>query len=132
MSMGMVGIMGIAVLLLAMFIFGTPVGFAMAIVGFFGFAYVVSFDAAVHMVGSALWTTFSSYGLTVIPLFTLMGQIVFYSGVNENCITLPTTGSVIYAADWQWLPSLPVQLFPLSAVLIQLLPRRCPLSRCRR
>jgi tripartite ATP-independent transporter DctM subunit len=92
MSMAIVGIIGIAVLLLALFVFGTPVGFAMAVVGFLGFAYVVSFDAAVHMVGSALWTTFSSYGLTVIPLFTLMGQVVFYSGVNEK----------LYHAAYNW------------------------------
>jgi tripartite ATP-independent transporter DctM subunit len=90
--MAIVGIIGIAVLLLALFVFGTPVGFAMAVVGFLGFAYVVSFDAAVHMVGSALWTTFSSYGLTVIPLFTLMGQVVFYSGVNEK----------LYHAAYNW------------------------------
>lgn len=92
MSMALVGIIGIAALLLALFIFGTPVGFAMAVIGFLGFAYVVSFDAAVHMVGSALWTTFSSYGLTVIPLFTLMGQVVFYSGVNEK----------LYNAAYAW------------------------------
>lgn len=93
MSMAIIGIVGIAVLLLAMFALGTPVGFAMAIVGFLGFAYVVSFPAAINMTGSALWTTFSSYGLTVIPLFTLMGQIVFYSGVNEK----------LYHAAYNWI-----------------------------
>jgi tripartite ATP-independent transporter DctM subunit len=92
MSMALVGVVGIVILLLVMLVFGTPVGFGMAIVGFLGFAYMVSWDAAVNMVGSTLWTTFSSYGLTVIPLFTLMGQVVFYSGVNEK----------LYYAAYNW------------------------------
>lgn len=86
------GILGIAILLAVLFLLNTPVGFAMAITGFLGYAYVVSFDAAVSMVGSTLWTTFSSPGMTVIPLFTLMGYIVFYSGVNEK----------LYAAAYSW------------------------------
>ena len=45
-----------------------PVGFAMALVGFVGFCYVVSFKAGLNMISSVLWDTFSKYGLTVIPL----------------------------------------------------------------
>lgn len=86
------GLLGIAILLGVLFLLNTPVGFAMAITGFLGYAYIVSFDAAVNMVGSTLWTTFSSPGMTVIPLFTLMGYIVFYSGVNEK----------LYAAAYSW------------------------------
>jgi len=69
-----------------------PVGFAMGIVGFVGFSYVVSFNAGVNMVGSVLWETFSKYGLTVIPLFIFMGQVAFYSGVNEK----------LYSAAYKW------------------------------
>ena len=84
MSLTLVGILGIVILLAVLFFFGMPVGFAMGIVGFCGFWYVVSFKAAVSMVGTDVWTTFSKYGLTVIPLFIFMGQIAFYSGVNEK------------------------------------------------
>ncbi|MBN1125478.1 MAG: TRAP transporter large permease [Sedimentisphaerales bacterium] len=93
MSITAVGILGIIVLILVLFLLGTPVGFAMAIVGFVGFAYVVSPEAALSMIGTALWTTFSKYGLTVIPLFIFMGQIAFHSGINKN----------LYRAAYSWI-----------------------------
>jgi C4-dicarboxylate transporter DctM subunit len=80
----LVGILGIIILLLVLFFLGMPVGFAMAIVGFSGFAYVVSFKAAFAMVGTDIWGTFSKYGLTVIPLFILMGYLAFNSGIAEK------------------------------------------------
>jgi len=79
-------------LLILLFCFGIPVGFAMAIVGFLGFSLVISFKAGLNMLSSVLWDTFSAYGLTVIPLFIFMGQIAFYSGVNEK----------LYKAAYQW------------------------------
>ena len=78
------GITGIFALLGAIFLLRLPVGFAMGIVGFAGFWKVVGLDAALGMIGEETWKTLSSYGLTVIPLFILMGQICFYSGVNER------------------------------------------------
>ena len=64
MSLTLVGITGIIVLLLILFFLGVPVGFAMGIVGFFGFCHVVSYKAGLNMVSSTLWDTFSRYGLT--------------------------------------------------------------------
>lgn len=92
MSLTVIGLLGIAVLMVVLFLTATPVAFAMAVVGFLGFCCVVSFDAAVNMVGSVLWSTFSKYDLTVIPMFILMGQIVFYSGINEK----------LYNAAYNW------------------------------
>ena len=92
MSLAAIGILGIVALLLVLFFLGMPVGFAMGIVGFLGFAYVVSFKAALGMLNSVLWSIFSSYGLTVIPLFIFMGQVAFYSGVNEK----------LYWAAYKW------------------------------
>jgi len=83
-SLALVGIIGIVVLLLILFFLGMPVGFAMALVGFLGFCYVISLQAGLNMVSSVLWETLAKYGLTVIPLFIFMGQIAFYSGVNEK------------------------------------------------
>jgi tripartite ATP-independent transporter DctM subunit len=84
MNPALIGVIGIIVLLLVLFLLGMPVGFAMAVVGFCGFAYTVSFKAALGMVGTDLWSTFSKYGLTVIPLFILMGYLAFYSGIAEK------------------------------------------------
>lgn len=92
MNLALVGVAGIAVLLAMLFFLGTPVGFAMALVGVAGFGLIVSVPAALNMLAAALWDTFSQYGLTVIPLFIFMGQIAFHSGVNEK----------LYKAAYRW------------------------------
>ena len=92
MNLILVGILGIVLLLLLLFIMGMPVGFAMGIIGFLGFCWVVTFKAGLNMLSSVLWATLSKYGLTVIPLFIFMGQIAFYSGVNEK----------LYQAAYRW------------------------------
>ena len=84
MSLTLVGIIGIIILLAVLFFLGMPVGFAMAIVGFCGFWYVVSFNAAITMVGADIWSTFSKYGLTVVPLFIFLGYLAFNSGIAER------------------------------------------------
>ena len=61
-----------------------PVGFAMAAVGLAGLMHVTTVPAALGLVGNEIWENFASYGFTVIPLFVLMGQVCFYSGVNER------------------------------------------------
>lgn len=92
MSLTLIGILGILLLLLILFVFGIPVGFAMGLVGFIGFSIVLSLDAGFNMLGSVTWDTFSQYGLTVIPLFIFMGQVAFYSGINEK----------LYTAAYSW------------------------------
>ena len=80
----MTGLLGIVVLMLLLFLLEMPVGFAMALVGLGGMWYVLSPTAALSTLGTEIWETFANYGLTVIPMFILMGQICFYSGVNES------------------------------------------------
>lgn len=80
----MVSLIGIFILLVVMIVLQMPVGFSMAVVGFCGLWYVTGLDSALSMIGTETWSNFSSYGLTVIPLFILMGTICFYSGVNKN------------------------------------------------
>jgi len=92
MDLVLIGIIGIVVLLLVLFFLGMPVGFAMAIVGFCGFCYVVSFKAGLNMIGTDLWFTFSKYGLTVIPLFVFMGYLAFNAGIAER----------LYNAAYKW------------------------------
>ena len=79
----LVGILG----LLALFIFifsNMPVGFVMAAIGFIGFSYLVTVDAAMNLMAIDLFEVFGSYNLTVIPLFILMGQIAFHSGISSR------------------------------------------------
>lgn len=84
MSLTLIGIIGIIILLAVLFFLGMPVGFTMGIVGFCGFWYVVSFKAAINMVGNDIWSTFSNYGLTVIPLFIFLGYLAFNSGIADR------------------------------------------------
>jgi C4-dicarboxylate transporter, DctM subunit len=81
-----VGILGIA-LVLALFVTGIELGFAMAIVGFLGFSYLVSFKAALILIGRDFFDVLSSYGYTVFPLFILMGQIAFNAGIAGRLYT---------------------------------------------
>jgi len=92
MDLVLIGIIGIIILLLVLFFLGMPVGFAMAVVGFCGFTYVVSFKGALNMVSTDLWITFSKYGLTVIPLFVFMGYLAFNAGIAER----------LYRAAYKW------------------------------
>ncbi|MDQ7782313.1 MAG: TRAP transporter large permease [Desulfomonilaceae bacterium] len=78
------GLIGIVLLLCLLFFLELPVGLAMGIVGFGGLWYMLTPEAAVTMLGNEIWNVFPKYGLTVIPMFILMGQICFYSGVNKN------------------------------------------------
>jgi tripartite ATP-independent transporter DctM subunit len=80
----MTGLIGIIVLMLLMFLLEMPVGFAMGMVGVAGIWFVLTPEAALSTLGTEIWETFANYGLTVIPMFILMGQICFYSGVNES------------------------------------------------
>jgi tripartite ATP-independent transporter DctM subunit len=93
MSLGATGLTGILVLLAVLFILRLPVGLAMGAVGLAGFALVVNSKAALGMLGSEIWNNFSSYNLTVIPLFVLMGQVCFHAGVNER----------LYRTAYAWL-----------------------------
>lgn len=78
-----VGVIAIAVLL-ALFLTGIEMGFAMAIVGFVGYIVLVSVKGAMSMLAKDFFETFASYGFTVIPLFVLMGQISFNAGIAKR------------------------------------------------
>ncbi len=78
-----IGMIGIAALFILIFI-RMPVGFLMALIGFFGFAAIVSWDAALNLLAKDIFSVFGSYNLTVIPLFVLMGQIAFHSGISTR------------------------------------------------
>jgi tripartite ATP-independent transporter DctM subunit len=83
--MSEIAIGGIALCcLLLFFLTGIEMGFAMAIVGFVGYAVLVSTKGAMTMIAKDFFETFASYGLTVIPLFVLMGQISFNAGIAKR------------------------------------------------
>lgn len=83
MSLTTIGIIGIVVLVIMLFS-KMPVGFVMALVGFLGFSYVVNLKAGLSLLASDFFDVFSSHGLTVLPLFVLMGQVAFHSGISRR------------------------------------------------
>jgi len=83
MSLSTAGIIGIIVLVVLLYS-KMPVGFAMGFLGLIGFSYVVNFDAGLSLLARDVWDVFSSYNLTVIPLFVFMGQIAFHAGISRR------------------------------------------------
>jgi len=77
------GIVGIG-LLVVLFLLRLPVAFAMALVGLVGFGYLTSPQAALSMLGIDIFESFSSYPLSVIPMFILMGTFAFASGISQR------------------------------------------------
>lgn len=78
-----VGVIGI-VALLVLFLLRMPVGFAMALVGFIGFSCLVSPQAGISILARDLFSGFSSYSLTVIPMFVLMGSLAAAGGMSQR------------------------------------------------
>ncbi len=90
------GLVGLAVVLL-LFLTGIELGFAMALVGFLGFSFIVSWKAGLNLLAKDVIDVLSSYGFTVIPLFILMGQIAFNAGIARR----------LYAAAYAFIGHIP-------------------------
>ncbi len=78
-----VGIIAIAFLIL-LFAIEFPVSFAMAFVGFMGFASLIGFSAGFDMLAIDIFESFYDYNLTVIPMFVFMGCVAFEIGVSAR------------------------------------------------
>lgn len=78
-----VGIIGLAAVL-ALFMTGIELSFAMIAIGFLGFGYLMTWEAALNLLAKDFFDVFTSYSLTVVPLFILMGQVAFNSGIAKK------------------------------------------------
>jgi len=96
MDPSLVAIIGLVVMS-AFMVFGMPIAFAMLLAGVLGNAYMLPGGAASHLLATNLWEQFSSYGLSVIPLFVLMGQFAYRAGVTTR----------LYQAAYTWVGRLP-------------------------
>ncbi len=91
-----IGLIG-CILLFVLLFSSMPVGFAMLVSGLVGFALIVTPQAATSMITAELFDTFSSYNLTVIPLFVLMGQVAFHAGISTR----------LFRTAYTWIGHLP-------------------------
>ncbi len=91
-----IGLLGVGALLVLLCT-SMPVAFAMITTGVIGFSLIVTPHAAFSMVVSDIFSTFSSYNLTVIPLFVFMGQVAFHAGISKR----------LFRSAYAWIGHLP-------------------------
>ena len=82
---------------LVLVLLGIPVGFAFGLVGFIGVVLIKGSGPGLALMGDAPWRYGSMASMIVIPLFILMGQFVFYSGISRD----------LYTAAYKWLGHVP-------------------------
>ncbi|MGH8741849.1 MAG: TRAP transporter large permease subunit, partial [Burkholderiales bacterium] len=92
MSPTLIGIIGMAALLLLLFA-RMPIGLAMALVGACGVAVLNSPEAALNSLGSFPYSHAAVQAFAVIPLFVLMGNFAAVSGMGRD----------LYAAAYAWI-----------------------------
>jgi len=61
-----------------------PIAIAMGLVGFVGYMELRNFRASISMVGRLIIDTAQDYGLSVVPLFILMGLFVNKGGLSRE------------------------------------------------
>jgi tripartite ATP-independent transporter DctM subunit len=91
-----VAVIGLALMAVLMLL-GQPIAFTMLAAGVLGNAYLLTPGAATHLLATNVWEQFSSYGLSVIPLFVLMGQFAYRAGTTER----------LYQAAYTWVGRMP-------------------------
>jgi tripartite ATP-independent transporter DctM subunit len=74
MSVATIGLLGVALLLLLIFL-RVPIGIALAATGLVGYAALDGWSPALKMFGLVPYQLSSAYSLSVIPLFILMGAV---------------------------------------------------------
>ena len=96
MSMSTVCIIAL-ILLVVMLAMGVHVGLALMFTGFIGYWMTEGFSVAVSMLGVASNNSGTNYTLSVVPLFILMGNYAYVSGISGD----------LYESGSKWLNRLP-------------------------
>ena len=86
---GILSLVGFLVLALL----GLPLAFSFATVGFVGIILIKGLEQGLTVLGDAPYTWTTSYVLCAIPLFVLMGQFAFHSGISRD----------LYVAAYKWM-----------------------------
>ncbi|MCG8639435.1 MAG: TRAP transporter large permease subunit [Desulfobacterales bacterium] len=84
---------------------GVWVGFSLFIVGFIGMTFFSSLPAGNNM-ASSVWATIEKWEYVALPLFILMGEILYRSGISER----------LFKALVPWLYRLPGGLLLMNIV----------------
>ena len=80
MTMALIGFVALFVLAFC----GVPLGFAMLLAGVGGFAFVRGLDGSLAMLGQILVDSSANYGMSVLPMFVLMGIFVHKAEISVD------------------------------------------------
>ncbi len=83
MSPELIGTLGI-VLLLVLILLEVSVGLSLFLVGFLGVSVLSNWHVGLAQLGSSAFATADNYGLSVIPLFILMGMFMSNTGLGKD------------------------------------------------
>ena len=61
-----------------------PVAYAMLISGMIGITILNSIDVAFNIATTEIYTQFSNYTLSAIPMFVWMGYLAYYTGIGTK------------------------------------------------
>ena len=92
MSPMIVALIGFIVIILLLLL-NTPVAVAMGVVGVVGFGYLVGWSESLSILKTVPYLSLAAYGMSVIPLFLLMGSFCFYAGISQQ----------LYHTVYKWL-----------------------------
>lgn len=90
------GLIGFA-FLFAAFLAGLPVFLSLLLVGFLGMSYLRGAPSGLNLMGAIPFKTAATYDFAVIPLFVLMGEFCFFSGIGRD----------LYNMAYKWVGGLP-------------------------
>lgn len=79
----LIGVLGFAALM-ALIALGVPIAFAMAAVGIVGTSLMVGVNQAISQVALNSWEKSTDFLMFALPLFILMGQLVYHLKIAED------------------------------------------------
>lgn len=82
-SVEAVGIVGLVLMLLLMFL-RVPIALAMAVPGILGAWYLRGWQPMVTVLDTVVWTHSHSFTLSTIPMFVLMSELIYVSGISRE------------------------------------------------
>ena len=82
-SQAEIGVIGIVALLVLCAI-GVRFAIAGAVVGTFGLASLIGWEAGIRTMGIVPYSAGANYTLSVLPMFILIGYLAYYAGITQT------------------------------------------------
>lgn len=96
-----IGILGLAIILV-LFLTGIELGFAMILVGFLGFGYLVSWQAALNLLAKDFFDVLIATGILSYRSSFLWARWPSTRVLRKGCLILPTNSSAISRVGSPW------------------------------